>query len=133
MNPGTDTWFANRNFKGLDVNGKPKDFTLGDPIPNVQNWPTFVSLKNTNWIVAASPLKKTAEPKSEKVKPVAVVEKKSEQPAPVKAKAVKEPAQPKKAKEQTKTVEAATDDLKCNLCAKYFKSSRALKVHLRYH
>ncbi len=46
------TWYANRNFIGLDTDGKTSlNFKRGDAVKGVERWPTFRSLVNTSYIV----------------------------------------------------------------------------------
>jgi len=103
-------WYATRNFKGIDKNGDPCDYSRGDIVEGVERWPTFSSLKNIEWITDLIP---------------AGVKKSS--------------SKPKKEKEPETEVEAEVDEqddpeeFVCDICNKVFKTSRALKVHMRYH
>ncbi len=115
-------WYAKRPFKGIDLKGNTRAFVPGDLVPNVQEWPTFSSLKNIDWITATPPSFATA---STRKNGATVV-----QPLVTKVE-VEEKTQEDSELLETKSVEEGT--LQCDQCDKEFKSSRALKVHMRYH
>jgi len=104
-----EQWYCNRNFNGIDENGEPRKFTRGEPIFNVEEWPTFNSLKNISWIVAKPvPVLKPAQNVSE-VKPA--------------------PVTPTMNLVETPGLEKHS----CEVCNKGFKNTRALNTHKRSH
>ena len=103
-----EAWICNRNFEGIDIDGKPHNYTCGEPVPNVEDWPTFASLRNIDWII----------PNRNK-KPADVI-----------------PIKPEKKRVEVHTKEEVTADIvadveleSCNLCDKQFKSKKALKIN----
>ena len=112
-----EEWYATRNFKGVGTDGKPRDYTRGDSVPDVQSWPTFNSLRSINWIVASpvtSTQKRTTSQPNEVVSVVAI-----EKPASKKTK--------------VKSASSTDKPFACEICTKPFATSRALNVHKRYH
>lgn len=135
-----EQWFCARNFEGLDAKGKPCHYKRGDHIPGAHTWPTFHSLVNIKWITPGE-LTDSKPGATSKDKPVTTAPKKVKAKAPEKvAKKAKKTKSAKKA--VTKKIAAKVEKPKvaksvgentCGVCEKSFQTSRALKVHMRYH
>jgi len=134
----TENWYAAKNFQGLDVKGKPCDYKRGDVVHGVHTWPTFSSLRNISWIVN-NPIEGISHLKTSVT---AVLKTKTEKKAVVKTEIVKPVVKQKTetakkikkiAKQALKNSEAGEVLLPCDVCDKAFKTSRALKMHQRYH
>lgn len=119
-----EAWYCNKNFEGIDEDGKPKKFVGGDVVPNVENWPTFHSLRNINWIVSR-PMPLT--------KPEGVKKAKVTKPAKTPLKVV-EGTDPKLAEGEKNVVQTTgLEQFSCEVCNKGFKNTRALNTHKRSH
>lgn len=139
MGAAAEHWYATRNFKGVTPKGVPCEFTRGEIVEGVENWPTFHSLKNISWITPEKPNdgnisreKKSVAPKSQ-----AKVESPTEQAKPKEVKTKQPQAKKTKARVEKKSPDATTVDapvyFKCEICGRDdFTSSRAMKVHQRY-
>ena len=114
--PQGDTWYANKNIKGIvyDKNGKvsPHEFKRGEPIPDVHRWPSFQSIKNVGWIVPVPPVPLPTKigPSHARVAPIKPVAKKGAE-------------------------EKLGISFSCTLegCGKSFTTSRGMKVHMGHH
>jgi len=104
----TQKWYCRIKFKGIDLEGKTKDFTFGDEVAGVMSWPSFGSLRDLEWIVR-TPLVKLSTKIVEKVVDKKIVNDKKD----VGTKAFEKHA--------------------CSKCDSSFKSKRGLKVHERSH